>query len=491
MNDTMTRGDGARAGNWARVPEAAGSVRARTFFTRAGTRFARRLAGPYLVYFLVLLVSMVVATALIGLIFQETLQRDRVQMASKAFSVQLSGLVGFVRTLPPQARDAYLDRLAAHSGGDWAAVDPGPHELVEPSSRLVSQFLEGLRDLMPAHTIAFSAPPKAAIWFLLPLGDGRSRWVRIKTPPLAALSGGLMLLNASVTAIAASAAAAYLMLRLRRSLGWLADALDSVDARSGFVASVPATDGEDDLLELHRHFNQMARRVTDAKSELALMMGGISRDLAASLDRLRAAQPRSTTPAAAIACVDDMERVIRRFSDYAHGSEEGEMRLVDLNQVLQDVVCQTPLAEVAVHMDLGGLPYVRLRRAAAPRIFGNLLDNALRHGARPFEIRSALEEGWVVVRILDRGQGVSPDELPLLGRAFYRTEAARARGAGSGLSLAVAREEAQLHGGVLRLARRPGGGLQAEVWLPVARLQPGEEAAITPVSGARAVPWPT
>ena len=50
---------------------------------------------------------------------------------------------------------------------------------------------------------------------------------------------------------------------------------------------------------------------------------------------------------------------------------------------------------------------------------------------------------------------------------FYRVESSRNRDSGgTGLGLTIARDIAQAHGGSLRLANLPAGGLEATLLLP-------------------------
>jgi signal transduction histidine kinase len=102
------------------------------------------------------------------------------------------------------------------------------------------------------------------------------------------------------------------------------------------------------------------------------------------------------------------------------------------------------------------------------RMLNNLLDNALRHGGGAVDVRTLRNGSDATICVMDRGEALGPDEIALLGRAFFRTPAARARRAGAGLGLAIARRVAEMHAGTLRAYRREGGGLIAEVRLPVA-----------------------
>jgi signal transduction histidine kinase len=90
-----------------------------------------------------------------------------------------------------------------------------------------------------------------------------------------------------------------------------------------------------------------------------------------------------------------------------------------------------------------------------------LIENSLRHGAGPIELRALLAPSGVELHVRDRGPGFS-DEF--LDRAFERfARANRSRGGGAGLGLPIVLAIARAHGGEAAVANRPGGG--ADAWL--------------------------
>jgi two-component system sensor histidine kinase CpxA len=73
-----------------------------------------------------------------------------------------------------------------------------------------------------------------------------------------------------------------------------------------------------------------------------------------------------------------------------------------------------------------------------------------------------------VVRVTDHGQGVPQEALDKLFRPFYRLDDARGRQTGGvGLGLAITERAVRLHGGTVRAANRPQGGLMVEIRLPL------------------------
>ena len=92
----------------------------------------------------------------------------------------------------------------------------------------------------------------------------------------------------------------------------------------------------------------------------------------------------------------------------------------------------------------------------------NLIDNAIKHGAPPIELRAQRDGAAVVIEVRDHGPGV-PDGLELrLFDKFVRASTAP----GAGLGLAVVRAIVEAHGGTIVAHRAPGGGARFRIELP-------------------------
>jgi signal transduction histidine kinase len=109
---------------------------------------------------------------------------------------------------------------------------------------------------------------------------------------------------------------------------------------------------------------------------------------------------------------------------------------------------------------------LRLRQA-----LGNLVDNALRHGAGDVVLRAGGDDGGVALEISDGGAGFGPDIAERAFERFARGDVARTRG-GTGLGLAIVRAIAEAHGG-----RATIEGSTVRVWMPSqARLSSARQA---------------
>ncbi len=129
---------------------------------------------------------------------------------------------------------------------------------------------------------------------------------------------------------------------------------------------------------------------------------------------------------------------------------EGEPRTrVDVS-LTEDLVTRADPAEVA-------------------RIVGNLLDNAVRYGRPPVEVRTLAVEGKAIVEVADHGPGIALADVERVFEPFYRVHADSAAPDGSGLGLAIASELARRHGGRLSVDSRPGSGARFRLELPRVR----------------------
>jgi len=122
-------------------------------------------------------------------------------------------------------------------------------------------------------------------------------------------------------------------------------------------------------------------------------------------------------------------------------------------------------------------------------ILANLIGNALCHGSPPVtvqaDIQSAAGGEQLALVVRDHGPGVPAEGLPHVFERFYKADTARSRSEDSGLGLAIAWENARLHGGHIEAANDPGGGARFTLWLPVRRTGPAVLPDDEPVTVTR------
>jgi K+-sensing histidine kinase KdpD len=101
------------------------------------------------------------------------------------------------------------------------------------------------------------------------------------------------------------------------------------------------------------------------------------------------------------------------------------------------------------------------------RLVANLLDNAERYNIAggTVAISTTTENGASVVRVVNTGQVVPPDQVDRLFRPFARLDA-RTRHDGFGLGLALVSSIATAHSGTVHATAISTGGLDVTVRLP-------------------------
>lgn len=121
-----------------------------------------------------------------------------------------------------------------------------------------------------------------------------------------------------------------------------------------------------------------------------------------------------------------------------------------------------------------GMPPVSADPAQLRRVFGNLLDNALRFTPEGGEVAVTVrpdEGGAVLVSVADTGPGIEPGHLPHVFDRFYKADTSRTHATsarGGGLGLAICRSIVERHGGSISVASRAGSGTTFTVRLPAA-----------------------
>lgn len=260
----------------------------------------------------------------------------------------------------------------------------------------------------------------------------------------------------------------------------------------------------DEIGGLGRDFDFMAERLEALLAAQQRLLRDISHELRSPLARLNVALDIARRHAGANVqtgdALDRIERESGRLNELIgqllllarleSGAPDGQKIAVDLAQMLQEIAadadfeargrnCRVRVAACEPCMT-HGLPHM-LRSAVE-----NVVRNAVRYTAEPSDVELALRrnaavrpeapelphaaelDGWAVLTVRDHGPGVPETALSDIFRPFYRLDDARDRQTGgTGLGLAITARAVEAHGGQVRAANAPGGGLQVEIRLPL------------------------
>lgn len=204
------------------------------------------------------------------------------------------------------------------------------------------------------------------------------------------------------------------------------------------------------LTALAENAEKQRRFVADASHELRTPLSLLTTEVELALRRTR-------TPAEYEQTLRDVALDVARLSRLAE-------RLLALEATTASAQAEADLAAAARRAARRGAaqgsagsvdaPDAPLRVAATDgqldTLLGNLVDNAVRHGAGAVTVQACIAGDCAVVRVLDDGASLTEDFLPHAVERFRRADRARTT-EGSGLGLALVHELAVRLGGELRL----------------------------------------
>ncbi|MGV3759752.1 MAG: sensor histidine kinase, partial [Actinomycetota bacterium] len=129
------------------------------------------------------------------------------------------------------------------------------------------------------------------------------------------------------------------------------------------------------------------------------------------------------------------------------GAVEPHLEELDLQPLVERIVSDLG-HDVAV--DIEPNTVVLADEDHAARIVRNLLENASRYGAPPFQVTARPSDEHVDLHVRDHGDGVPPSFRPRLFERFARAEDAKEAAKGTGLGLAIVQGLARAGGGDVR-----------------------------------------
>ena len=273
--------------------------------------------------------------------------------------------------------------------------------------------------------------------------------------PLAAVCAGLL-------AWAFAAAALRPVERMRaRAAG--------ISAGSG-ASRLPLPPADDELRRLAGTLNAMIARLQDAAARERRLVADASHELRTPLALLRTeidlaldgASSREELLAALRAASRDVDRLAALVDDLlllARADDERldlDRRELHVGGLLAHVAERFATAARAAgrRLDVDAAPGLAVLAdgGALERALGNLVGNALQHGAGAVVLEAEVRTGSVVLHVRDEGGGSGVPER--LFERFHR--GAGATGDGAGLGLAIVAAIARAHGGSAGAAARPG-----------------------------------
>ncbi len=256
-------------------------------------------------------------------------------------------------------------------------------------------------------------------------------------------------------------------------------------ARGDYSRRVTAT-SRDEVGELARAFNSMAREleevdrlrrdlVANASHELRTPIGALRARLENFLDGVE--QPSREALEDALGQVERLGALVEQLLDLSKlesGTVPLERETVPAGELLSHVAdewsgrADAKGVHIAVSTAPAGLELdVDVRRMH--QVIANLVANAIRHSPpnADVQVRATTRNGHTRIEVADQGSGIPAEDAERVFERFYRSDRGRTVDeGGAGLGLAIARWIVELHGGTIRADQSTAQGCRMVVELP-------------------------
>ena len=340
-----------------------------------------------------LVLLLVVVVALAAIATAVFFNRDRAALIARQFGetkiVQLKALRAALEGAEGPERRETLARLGQEYGVRIVPEDErrraaGP----QPLAPAMQELQQRLQDALGPETSVRLAPRLGQLFINVKAGD-TGYWVGFPLPPQPTDEIPWRAVLWALIVIAMLLSAAYAFARyLARPLRQLETAVEHV-GRGETPAPLPES-GPSEIASVNRGFNAMIGNLRQIERDRAVLLAGVSHDLRTPLARLRLGVEMSArdeaTRAGMVADIEEMDRIIGQFLDFARDDATGATPKGDLNRVVEACVARYAGAGRDVRFSAGDVPPVPLRATAMSRLAANLIDNALAYGAPPVEV---------------------------------------------------------------------------------------------------------
>jgi len=249
--------------------------------------------------------------------------------------------------------------------------------------------------------------------------------------------------------------------------------------------------GDDELAQLARRFNQMAEKLDQVESMRRQLIGDVSHELRTPLTAIKGSMEGlmdGVLPANAEtfqqihAEADRLNRLVDDLQELSRVEAHAYMldvRLLDVSSLVQTVTNRlAPQAESKrISLDFELHPDLQPVLADEDRIIqvlANLTGNALQYmpDGGKVTIKAKQINNEVQISIKDTGVGIPPEHLSHIFDRFYRADKSRSRqaGGGSGIGLTIARALVEAHSGRIWVeSDGEGQGSTFSFTLPIAK----------------------
>jgi len=209
------------------------------------------------------------------------------------------------------------------------------------------------------------------------------------------------------------------------------------------------------------------KRINKHLNQRSEMLSGISHDLRTPLTRLKlqlAMMDKKDTAQKMASDIDEMEKMLNDYLQYAKSQSEEDYVSIDLNDMINDILKNYDASKY----ELVTIDNIQIqgRKNLVRRSVSNVIENGLSYGNKVFiEIKKSISNA--IILIDDNGPGIPSKEYQNVFKPFYRIDKSRSLNrSGIGLGLSIAQDIIKSHGGNIALSESKHKGLSVKISLP-------------------------
>ena len=225
--------------------------------------------------------------------------------------------------------------------------------------------------------------------------------------------------------------------------------------------------GASEIRKATLEFGKMMKRINKHLNQRSEMLSGISHDLRTPLTRLKlqlAMMDKKDTAQKMASDIDEMEKMLNDYLQYAKSQSEEDYVSIDLNDMINDILKNYDASKY----ELVTIDNIQIqgRKNLVRRSVSNVIENGLSYGNKVFiEIKKSISNA--IILIDDNGPGIPSKEYQNVFKPFYRVDKSRSLNrSGIGLGLSIAQDIIKSHGGNIALSESKHKGLSVKISLP-------------------------
>jgi two-component system, OmpR family, sensor histidine kinase CpxA len=380
-------------------------------------------------------------------------------------------LAGSGEVLPPEISLRLLSSAKGHGSGD--STDERRKERKNERSLLFLRTTENptrqwVAVRIPLPTSDYHTPARGAL--IAASSSWKGSLFFFDPKPWLAIVGAVLLISVLCWL--------PLVRGLTKSISQMTQATAAI-AEGHFEVLLPEV-RQDELGRLSSAINRMSSRLAGFVKGQKRFLGDTAHELCSPIARIqvalgilesKAGPQEQGTLADLREDVQHLSALVNEILSFSKADlrpAEVQLESVNLEETIEKVLARESRSGLQIEMstDPG------LRALAVEELLGRALSNMLRNSIRyaghagPIEINARTEDGFVMVRVSDRGPGIPEKDLEAVFEPFYRPAMARERETGGvGLGLAIVKTCVAACQGTVRCRNLNPTGLQVEITL--------------------------